>query len=201
MEKGKTLYGKIEYYGALITMGLLLYRFTFGTALNGLLITSLVLMAIYYMWFGFFIFTKASLFDLARPQTRRQFSPFVIVSSIIMGLVYSFCTIAIIYGVYFYKAMNFMLATGFFLVLIASGFTLVYHWLNKNDAHYIRPFYRRSAILGLFCLFMWITPIDTRLHMLFRQHPDFIEAYKNHLANPNDEQAEERLKTAKGQFR
>ena len=201
MVKGKTIYDKIEYYGALITMGLLLYRFMFGTALNGLLITSLVLMAIYYMWFGFFLFTKASLRDMVTTQTRRQFSPFVIVSSIIMGLIYSFCTIAIIYGVYFYKAMNFMLASGFFLVLIASGFTLVYHWLNKNDGHYLLPFYRRSAILGLFCLFMWLTPIDTRLHILFRQHPDFIEAYKNYQANLNNEQAEEQLKTARGQFR
>jgi len=201
MDRGKTIFGKIEYYGALISIGLLLYRFLFGTALNGLLITALVLIAIYYMWFGFFIFTKASLRDLATPKSRRKFSPFVIVSSIIMGLIYSFCTIAIIYGVYFYKAMNFLLAASFFLVFIASGFTLFYHWLNKDEGCFLRPFYRRSAILGLFCLFMWITPIDTRLHMLFRQHPDFIEAYKNHLANPNDEQAEERLKTAKGQFR
>jgi len=186
---------------ALITIGLLAFRFAFGTALNGLLITALVFLAIYYMWFGFFIFNRASLRDLATPKSRSKFTPFMVASGILMGLIYSFCTISIIYGIYFYQAMNFMLAAGFFFVLFATSFTLVYHRLNPQDAPYLRQFYRRSAILGLFCLFMWITPVDTRLQLLFRKHPDFIEAYKNYRINPDDPQAEERLKTARSLFR
>ncbi len=201
MENNKTTFKKIEYYGGLITLALLVFRFVFGTALNGLLITALVLMAIYYMWFGFFIFNRASLRDLATPKSRSKFTPFMIASGILMSLIYSFCTIAIIYGIYFYQAMNFMLATGFFFVLFATSFTLVYHRLNKEDAAYLRQFYRRSAILGLFCLFMWLTPVDTRLQILFRKHPDFIEAYKDYHANPGDTQAEERLKAARSLFR
>jgi len=185
----------------LITIGLVMFRFAFGTALNGLLITAMVLLAIFYMWFGFFIFNRASLQDLATPKSRSKFTPFMVASGILMGLIYSFCTIAIMYGIYFYQGMNFMLATGFFFVVFATSFTLVYHRLNRQDAPYLRQFYRRSAILGLFCLFMWITPVDTRLQLLFRKHPDFIEAYKNYRANPNDSHAEESLKTARSLFR
>lgn len=201
MDNYNTVFKKIEFYMGLITIGLVAFRFAFGTALNGLLITALVLMAIYYMWFGFFIFNRASLVDLATPKSRSKFTPFMVASGILMGLIYSFCTIAIIYGIYFYQGMNFMLAAGFFFVVFATSFTLVYHRLNRQDAPYLRQFYRRSAILGLFCLFMWITPVDARLQLLFRKHPDFIEAFKNYRTNPDDPQAEERLKNARSLFR
>ncbi|MEE4176292.1 MAG: hypothetical protein V2I46_02160 [Bacteroides sp.] len=201
MEQNNTLFKKIEFYGALVTLALLIYRVVFGTGLNGLLITALVVMAIYYMWFGFFIFSGRSLRDLATPQSRKRISPFRIASSILMGLVYSFCTIAILYAVFFYEAMNFMLAFAFFLSLLATGFTLVYHKLNPEDGPYLRQFYQRSAILGLLCLAMWITPVNTRLKVLFRQHPDYIEAYQNYRANPDDEQAEEALRKARSFFR
>jgi hypothetical protein len=75
MENKKNIFNKTERIGGLIVVALLLFRFLFGTALNGLLITSLVLMAIYYMWFGFFIFTRASISDLATPKSRSKFSP------------------------------------------------------------------------------------------------------------------------------
>jgi hypothetical protein len=201
MENKKNIFNKTERIGGLIVVALLLFRFLFGTGLNGLLITSLVLMAIYYMWFGFLIFTRASISDLATPKSRSKFSPFMIASSILMGLVYSFCTIAIVYGVFFYQGMNFMLGFSFLLVFFASSFTLFYHRLNLEEGEYLRQFYRRSALLGLFCLAMWITPVDARLEILFRKHPDFIEAYKNYRANPDDPQAEEQFKNVRSRFR
>lgn len=201
MDKSKSIYRKIEYYGALFTIALLLFRFLFGTALNGLLITALVFMSIFYMWFGFFLFSKVKIRDLATPKSRSQFIPFVLGSSLIMGLVYSVGTIAIIYGVYFYQGMNFMLGLAFFLILISTAVILLYHWLRGDQSGHLRQFYRRSAILGLFCLIMWLIPINTRLQILFRNHPDFIEAYKNYRANPDDPNADERLRTARSLFR
>lgn len=201
MEATKTIFRKIELYGWLISIALMLYRLIFGTGLNGMLITALVIMAIYYMWFGFFIFTGRSLRDLATPQSRKTFRPFRIASSILMGLVYSFCTIAILHGVFFYDSMNFMLAFAFFLTFLATSFTLVYHKLNPEDGPYLKQFYRRSAILGLFCLALWLTPVNTRLEVLFRKHPDFIEAYKQFKENPGDPQAEEALRQARSVFR
>lgn len=201
MKQTNTIFRKIELYGALITLALLFYRLIFGTGLNGMLITALVVMAIYYMWFGFFIFSGRSLRDLATPQSRRTLKTFRIASSILMGLVYSFCTIAILYAVFFYDAMNFMLAFAFFLTFLATSFTLVYHKLNPEDGPYLRQFYRRSAILGLLCLALWLSPVNTRLQVLFRKHPDFIEAYQKYKNNPGDPQAEEALRRARSFFR
>jgi hypothetical protein len=201
MKAKNTVFKKIELYGSLVTLALLLFRLIFGTGLNGLLITALVVMAIFYMGFGFFIFTGRTLRDLATPQSRSSFKPFRIASSILMGLVYSFCTIAILHGVFFYDSMNFMLAFAFFLTFLATSFTLVYHKLNPEDGPYLKQFYRRSAFLGLFCLIMWLTPVNTRLEVLFRKHPDFIEAYKDFRENPEDNQAEEALRRARSFFR
>lgn len=201
MDKSKNLYRKFEYYAALFTIALLLFRFLFGTALNGLLITALVLMAIFYMWFGFFIFTGASVRELATPKSRSKFTPFMLASSIVMGLIYSLCTIAIIYGVYFYQGMNFMLGLAFILVFFATAVIIFYRWFSHDHTSYLKQYFRRSAVLGLFCLFMWLTPVNTRLHILFRHHPDFIEAYKNHRANPDDPLAEEQLKNVRSHFR
>jgi len=197
----RTFLKRFERIGAIIVFLLIIFRIWLGTEFNGILLTSLMVFAIMYMWAGFFLFSRVSLRDLATPKSRSQVSLFMVVSSIVMGLIYSFCTLAVTYGIFFYDGMNFMLSASFFLVLVATAITLVYHWLNKADRPFLWQYYKRSAVMGLLCLTIWVIPVDTKLQFLFREHPEFIEAYKAYRENPDSILVQERLRTARSYFR
>jgi hypothetical protein len=197
----RTILKRIERIGAMVVVFLVILRVWLGTEMNGILLTSLMLMAILYMWAGFFLFSRVSLRDLATPASRSQVSPFMIASSIIMGLIYSFCTLGVTFGIFFYSGMNFMLSASFFLLLATTAITLIYHWLNDADRPLLWQYYKRSAVLGLLCLTIWVIPVDTKLQFLFREHPQFIEAYRDYRENPDNPVVYERLKEARSYFR
>jgi len=199
--KERTVFKRIGIVGTIAIVLLILFRFLFGTSLNGVLLVVLVFQTIYYMWFGFFLFSRVSLRDLATPKSRNQVSPFMVISSIIMGLVYSVATIAMVYGLFFYQGMNVVLSGAVLLIILSSGITLLYHWLNVADRPLLKQYYKRSFILGAFCLALWLTPVDTRLEILFKDYPEFVEAYKNLRDNPDNEEAQQRLREARSYFR
>jgi len=199
--KERTVFKRIEIVGTIAIVVLILFRFLIGTSLNGALLVALVFQTIYYMWFGFFLFSRVSLRDLATPKSRNQVSPFMVISSIIMGLIYSVATIAMVYGLFFYQGMNVVLSGAVLLIILSSGITLLYHWLNVADRPLLKQYYKRSFILGAFCLALWLTPVDTRLEILFKDYPEFVEAYKNLRDNPDNEEAKQRLREARSYFR
>jgi hypothetical protein len=196
-----TLISKIERYGGLLVLLLLALRFIVGTEVNVLLRVSITLLAIYYMWFGFFIFNRAVISDLIDRKKRAAFDPFRTTGSILMGLVYSYALIAIMFAVFFFQGMHFMLGFASLLLAAATGFAAFNQWLKKIDGKYLRQYYLRSAILLALTLSFWLTPLQTRLNIMYRQHPDFIEAYMNYHNNPGDEQAEQYLREVRSRFR
>lgn len=192
---------KLENYGALIVLCLLGFRFFFGVGLDFFLLTAITILAVFYLWFGFFLFNKAVPLDLLDRHKRDGFTTFRTVSSILMGMVYSVCLIAILYAVFFYTRMQFMLGFSVFLLGVSITLTLVYHWFNRSDSAFLGQYYRRTAILGVFIIGLAFTPVDTRLKLLYADSPGFIEAYREYRENPDSEEALERLRSERSKFR
>jgi hypothetical protein len=200
-ESQATGLNKTEKYGAIIVLVLLGYRLAFGIALDFFLLTTITLMAVFYLWFGFFLFNRTLPLDLVDRQKRAGFTTFRVVSSILMGLVYSICLIAILYAVFFYPRMQFMLGFSIFLLSVSMAFILVYHWLNRGDGRFLVQFYRRTVILGSFILLILVAPIDRRLELLYADYPGFVEAYRDYRENPECAEALEKLRSERSKFR
>ncbi len=196
-----TIFNKIEIAGIIIVFILLAYRGVIGPGLSSLLLFSTTLLSIFYLWLGFFIFTRSLPIDLLDSLNRAHFNPIIISSSILMGVVYSYTLIAILFGFLFYPGMMFMLGSSFFLVLVTTVLLILYDRYQQIKPWFTRQFYSRSLLLGILTLILWVTPIDTRLEILFRDHPDFIEAYQHYRENPEDEKAIERLREERSRFR
>jgi hypothetical protein len=192
---------KVENYGAIIVLCLLGFRFLFGVGLDFFLLTAITILAVFYLWFGFFLFNKAVPFDLLDRRKRAGFTPLRTVSSILMGMVYSVCLIAVLYAVFFYTRMQFMLGFSVFLLGVSTTLILVYHWFNRTDSAFLGQFYRRTAIMGAFIIGLTFTPVDTRLKLLYADFPGFIEAYREYRENPESEQALEQLRSERSKFR
>lgn len=199
--KSPTYIKSVEKVGALITSALLLFRIFFGMALDFYLLIGITLFAIFYLWFGFFIFTNAIPIDILDRRKRAEFTPFVITSSIFMGAIYSICTISILYAIYFYPQMQFMLWFAFLLLLSSGGAMYLYNHLKPGKLLFCRQYAYRSAVYGGIIFLLLATPIETRLKVLYRKHPGFIEAYMEFHKNPDEPENLERLREERSRFR
>ncbi len=191
----------IEKTGLIIVGLLIILRLIFGTGINVILMTMFVIVAIYYMWFGFFIFNNLRLKQLFSRQEHKRINWFKISTSIVMGLVYSFTLISIMFAILFYSNMNTMLCFSLFFILASGIFLVVYSKYNQLEKQFLYQFYMRSVIYGLICLFLWITPVEKKLNVLFDNHPEFVEAYKDYLENPDDPEVKEKLRKKGKYFR
>lgn len=192
---------KIELFAIIITAIFVGLRLIFGAFFNASLMVMLVLFSIYYLWFGFFLFNNVTHEQLLSRQERSRFNLFNISSSIIMGVVYSFTVISVMFALFFYSRMDMMLGIAFFLVFLSLVFSFFYDKYYKVDKKYLTQFYIRSAAYGVICLFLLVTPVEKRLEVIFHNHPEFIEAYKNYLENPDDVEAENELRRQRNRFR
>lgn len=192
---------RIELYTIIITAILIGLRLIFGAFFNASLMVMLVMLAIYYMWFGFFLFNNVTHEQLISKHERTRFNLFNISSSIIMGVVYSFTVISVMFALFFYARMDMMLGIAFFLVFLSLVFSFFYDKHYHVDKKYITQFYIRSAAYGVICLFLLVTPVEKRLEVIFHNHPEFIEAYKAYRENPDDPQAENELRRQRNRFR
>lgn len=94
-----------------------------------------------------------------------------------------------------------MLGFSFFIIFLSLVFSVIYDKYYHVDRNYLSQFYIRSATYGIICLFLLLTPVEKRAEVLFHDHPEFIEAYKNYRENPEDPEAEEELRKQRNRFR
>ncbi|MFW5792975.1 MAG: hypothetical protein ACOCWC_01730 [Bacteroidota bacterium] len=185
---------KFERIVGIFVFLLFIYKVLFGSYFDVLLRIVLILFAIFYLWCGFFLFNRTSLVDLLNREVRQRISAFKTAAGIVMGMVYSFCILAIMYNIYFYSAMNFFLISAIIALVSSTTLVGVYNTLNMPLQSFYNQIYRRSLIFGVFLFAFWLTPIDTRLEVFYKDHPGFIEAYKEYRENPDDPETQEKLK-------
>lgn len=196
-----TLINYIERIGSIAIALLLLIRIFFGTYIDIFLLTAITLSAVFYLWFGFFVFTNAVPLDLVDMKKRAAFTPFVTTTSILMGVVYSICMISVLYAFYFYPRMQFMMWFAFILLIFSGGILYIYHQTHPGEWNFIKQFVRRSSIMGLFIFLLLVIPVETRLKVLYSKHPGFIEAYGEYRLNPESQENLERLRDERSKFR
>ncbi len=196
-----TIINKFEKAGMVTVIVVWLLRIWLGPVLNYALLLTTTLLAIYYLWFGFFIFNKLRLFDLLHQETRQSLVAFKITSSILTGIVLSYGLIAVLFGFLFFPLMQTVLVSGFVLTLIMTGYVIYVHLYKKKHKTLCKRFYPRLGILILFLMLLIIPPLEQRLNILFRDYPDFVEAYMNYRQNPDCAENMERLREERSRFR
>lgn len=201
MKDKVTLINKTERLGLLLVILLIAARILIGSDMNVALRVTLTLLSVFYMWFGFFIFNRTLFTELISRKKNLLLNPFRITSSILMGLLYSFSTISLIFSFYFLRGMHLMIGLSTLLVVVATILMLIYQWLHKTEGAYIRQFYLRSALFALLGIAFLATPLQTRLEILYGNHPDFVEAYTYYYNHPGEDQAIENLREVRSRFR
>lgn len=192
---------KVEGIGLIIISALLFQRIFVGMGFYVMLRILLTLLSIFYMWFGFFLFNDLKMSDLFFRQKRKNLSRTRVFSSIFSGFLYSYCLITLMFVISFYSGMHTMIIIALLLNLALLFYS--YYQLQSQPTHnkYYRQYFIRSSVFAVLFLSLWLVPREEKLNILFRDHPSFIEAYKNYQENPDDPQNLQRLKEERSAFR
>jgi len=201
MNNKDTLVNKFEKAGLVTVLIIWILRGAVGPAFNFALLITTTLLAIYYLWFGFFVFNKMQPLDLLYQKHHRAISRFHIAAGILMGIVLSYSLIAILFGFHFFPGMKTALISGGIILLFFTIFIAAYHSVKKRHQEICKRFYSRAAIIGFVLALLLFSPVDMRLSILFKDHPEFQEAYLEYLENPEDDKSIERLREERSKFR
>jgi len=189
----------------IIIIGILVaLRLLFGGWFNSPAMISIVLLSIYYLLFGVFIFNNIRIDKIFSQSNKSRLNILNISTGVSMGVIYSFCALSIMFALCFYTNMDIMLFISACLTFVSIVFFLFYYFRKKRYNDTPRNFYQyliRSGVFFLLCLFLLLTPIENRLEVLFHNYPEFIEAYQNYKDNPEDKEAEEELRKQRNRFR
>ncbi len=118
-----------------------------------------------------------------------------------MGIMVSYTLIAILFGFFFYPSTPLLLGSAFILLTIFTLLLVVFEVIKKTRVALFHRFYYRAVLYAAITALLWLTPLETRLNLFFRDHEDFIEAYLHFADNPDDEDALERLRSERSRFR
>ncbi|MFP4065452.1 MAG: hypothetical protein ACLFS0_08120, partial [Bacteroidales bacterium] len=102
---------------------------------------------------------------------------------------------------FFYPGMQFMLASALILLLLFTGVMIGIQYMQKKFDPFCPRMYLRAAGLFIILLILWVPPVEDRLNILFRDHPEFIEAYLDYRDNPDDPENIQRLREQRSRFR
>ncbi len=201
MKGNETLIDKLEKAGLVTVIIIWLLRVWLGPVLNFALLVTTTLLAVYYLWFGFFIFNGIQPLDLLQRHVRQMFNPFRITTSILMGFIMSYLLIAILFGFYFFPGSPAVMASAFGMLMAFMLALLFFYFIKRREVPHGRKFYIRTGLLLVGLLMLWLPPVEDRLNLLYREYPEFVEAYMEHMESPECPDAEERLREERSRFR
>ncbi len=201
MKVKDTIINKFEKAGIVTVIVVMLLRLWLGPVTNTSLCIFTTLLSIYYLWFSFFIFNKLAPLNMLNRDIVRSLYPFQVYITIIMGIVLSYALVAILAGFMFFPLMPGIMLWALVVLIGFTTYLYVYQIIKKKDLPFLRRYFYRAALyIGLLALLL-IPPVETRLEVLFRDHPDFIEAYLEYRENPEDKEAQELLRKMRSRFR
>ncbi|MDR4987872.1 MAG: hypothetical protein RG741_03405 [Bacteroidales bacterium] len=201
MHQRDTIINKFEKAGLATVFVVMLLRVWLGPEANFVLLVTTTLLSIYYLWFGFFIFNKLAPIKLLDKTVVRSLSSFRVFLSIFMGIIASYALIAILTGFFFYPLMPYIIGSAFMLMVVFTTYLITYQLKKKPKLPVFRRFYYRAALFILFLGALFLTPREARLELLFRDYPEFIEAYIQYREHPEDDEALQRLREERSRFR
>ncbi|MEO0471928.1 MAG: hypothetical protein AAF206_20040 [Bacteroidota bacterium] len=128
------------------------------------------------------LFDKTQYIDLSRGQ---------IIASIVAGLGLTAITLGVLFKLMYWPGSNELILAGGFLLLGPLIFSL----LNfQKIAFTAKSILIRAVLIGGVGLSIFFTPKDTLLSMLYRDHPGYVEAFKNAMAEPENAALWEKLR-------
>ncbi len=155
-----------------------------GTLLSVLALSSL---ACLYYPFGALVFNGIRMKDLSKKSAYAGVPTFRIAVGFGIGMVLSVLVMGILFKWQLWPGGEFILIVG----LIAAAGLLIALIAGATGNSAMRPFAAKAgarlSVWGSLALLLWLTPQITLVEWRHADEPELVEAWRAHLANPEDE--------------
>lgn len=183
---------KAEIYLALLALLALIFKLTLIPGAGIVTMLSLSILGMMYYFLGFALFNGIKLRAILKSSSYTNITAAKIIGAVLTGWVLSMALIGIMFRLQLYPGGHNLL----FLGLIGMMAIIVVSIIARLIAGQSRIFPRilkRIAVVAAVSALLYITPTDTLLDLQHRNNPEYRDALKNAMANPDNEQYQEKL--------
>lgn len=178
-----------------LAVGLAILGFIFKLFLlpgAGILLTlSLSALAVLYMLSGISISknnpSRIPVFNGVRQQMNAK--QLFLITLLCYGL--AVLCMGILFKLMFFPSSQTMLSAGFMTIILASVFLLIEY--RKTGERLPINAFRRTILWGAIGIVLYLTPEITLVELYYRDYPAYIEAYQNHIDNPQNEELTKKM--------
>lgn len=163
----------------------LITNLLFAPTGNILIVLSLSLLSILYMYLSFALFNGIRFRHILKKESYKGISTMRIIGAIFTGLALSITLIGILFKYQLWPGATINLRVGLsglvLMVLIgAVGYA-------RSKAAYYTNIAWRIAVYGALGLTMLLLPTDELIEIRYRKHPEYADALKKAIAAPGNE--------------
>lgn len=162
------------------------------------LFTTLTLASLYYA-FGFLFFNQIRLRNIFKKDVYKNVPTVRIVLAVVTGLGLSTVLIGSLFKILSLTGADQMLLIGLFITaaMLITSLTLFIKEKNKNSKFILW----RVGVIGFIGFSLIMTPNLSILELQYRNHPNYIEAYRDYLADPQNEELYKKVELERNRIR
>ncbi len=175
---------------SIIALGLNLLLIPGGGVLT---VLTLSILSMIYFYLGFALFNDIRLRKIFKKDSYKEISSLRILGAVGVGLALSMTTIGLMFKFQSWPGADFNLGAGLLGLLIVTIIGLIKYSKNKSD-FYTRIF-KRVTILGGLGLILMFTPKTSWVELKYRNHPEYVDAFKKAMADPENKELWDNVET------
>lgn len=179
----------------IVTLSIIALAMNLLLAPGGGVLTVLALstLSIIYFYLGFALFNDIRLRKIFKKDSYKEISSSRILGAVGAGITLSMTTIGLMFKFQSWPGADLNLGVGLFGLLIVTIIGLTKYFKNKSD-YYTRIF-KRAAIFGGLGLIIMLTPETTLVEFKYRNHPEYVNALKKAMADPDNSELWDNVET------
>lgn len=158
---------------------------------NVFLILSFILLALFYLALGFAIFNGIKFREIFKKSSYQNISKKRIFGTLVLGFPFSILILGMLFKIMLWPGAQNMIISGLQFILIVTVILTIYYFIKKPFG-FKKIFLRIIAITGV-SLIIFLIPTKSLIEIYYKNHPEFVELYKNSIDNPNNEQLRKKL--------
>lgn len=153
------------------------------------ILTFLTLSIFYYLSFA--LFNGIRLREIFKSEAYKHTNAKRIIGAVGLGFALSAILMGVLFKLEFWTGATVQLKIG----LVITGVILIIATIfySRNKIEYYRRIFKRIAIIGGLGFILYLTPTATLVDIYYRNNPDYVELYKQVLADPNNQELREKL--------
>lgn len=186
MKKTEIIIGTLS----IIALGLNLLLIPGGGVLTVLTLSTL---STIYFYFSFALFNDIRFRKIFKKDSYENISRWRIIGAIGTGFALSATTAGLMFKFQSWPGADFNLGAGLVGLLIVTIIGLIKY--SRNKSNYYTRIFKRAAIFGGLGLILMLTPKTSWIELKYRNHPEYIDALKKAMADPDNKELWDNVET------